>query len=130
MANQALGLLGLASATATAAMVDAAAYPGWAIAIATGLLSCGIIHVVRRDTPGWPLEELLAGTALCLAVMVLAWLHASQAQTVWLTGLGLVALGIPLLLWLLTRQTRIATIAARAMLAAIPPLATLMHHFC
>ncbi len=127
IASHVHGVLGLAAATAMAAMIPASAYPGWTVAISTGLLCCGIIHAVRQDTPGWPLQELATGMVLCLAMMCLPLLHAAYGLAIWLYVVPLVLAGILLLLWTLTRRTFVATVSARAMLAAIPPLATAMH---
>lgn len=127
LACHAQGLLGLVAALAAAAMTSAPAHPGWLVAIATGLLTCGICHALRQDSPGWPLEELAVGMVLCLALMLLPWLHAVHGEMLWLYAVPLIIAGMLLLLWLLTRRSLAATIAARAMLSAVPPLATLMH---
>lgn len=127
LACHAQGLLGLVAALATAVMTGAAAYPGWLVAITSGLLTCGICHALRQDSPGWPLEELAVGMVLCLALMLLPWLHAVHGEMLWLYVVPLIIAGMLLMLWLLTRRSLAATIAARAMLAAVPPLATLMH---
>lgn len=129
LACHAQGLLGLVAALAAAAMTSAPAYPGWSVAIATGLLTCGICHALRQDSPGWPLEELAVGMVLCLTLMLLPWLHAVHGEMLWLYVVPLIIAGMLLLLWLLTRRSLAATIAGRAMLSAVPPLATLMHHF-
>jgi len=126
-AGQAQSWSGLVVACILVGMVAPHAFHGWLVAVPVGLATSWILCMLRRDRAGWPMHELVAGSTLALAMLFVPWLHQRFGFEALFIVAEISLVYSLLLLGLLAATSRWATVASRAMLAAVPPLATALN---
>ena len=128
LARIAQAWVGLAAACATVSVFYHANAWSWTVAILVGATIAGILTWSRRPAACWPIAEVVAGSVLCLASMLLPFLpEARGLNESYLVVVPIASAVIIGILATLTSTRRTATIINRALFTAVPPIATALH---